>query len=343
MRIHPERLETQLRERLLPVYLVSGDEPLQVGECCDAIRAAARAAGHATREVLEAGSAFDWQQLTAEAAALSLFADRRLFDLRIPSGKPGTEGGRALLAYCADPPPDALLLISLPRIDRQQQGSKWFKAIDTIGAIVQVWPVEPHRLPAWVEQRLRQAGVAPTREAVELLAERVEGNLLAARQEIEKLLLLHGAGPLDVEQLNASVTDSARFDPFDLVDSALRGDPARCLHILSGLRSEGVPPARVLWALHREIRQLARISADVARGASPEQAVQRAKVFARRVGLVRQGATRLRAAQWLKLLDHCLGVDHAIKGLSPESPWLLLEAIALTMCGSRPLPILDGD
>lgn len=334
MKLYPDRLGGELaRGELLPIYLVSGDEPLQHGECCDAIRAAAKSAGHTTREVIEVGPGFDWQRLALEAATVSLFAEKKTIDLRVPNGKPGSEGGKALAAYCADPPPDTVLLLSLPRIDRQQKNSKWYKAIDQSGAITEVWPVEAQRLPAWIEQRLGQVGITATREAVRLLADRVEGNLLAARQEIDKLALLHGPGALDAEQMGGAVADSARYDPFDLVDSALRGEAARCVHILEGLRGEGVPPARVLWALHREVRQLAQIATDVARGLSIDHALSRTRVLPRRSGLVRQGVARLRAGQWLRLLDRCRSVDRAIKGLEHSQPWLLLEELVLTISG----------
>ena len=336
MRVYPDKLNSQLGKQLAASYLVSGDEPLQLGECCDAIRAAARAAGHTTREVLEAGSGFDWQQLAAEAASFSLFAEKKIIDLRIPNGKPGAEGSKALIAYCNDPPPDTLLLLTLPKIDRAQQNSKWFKALDALGAVIQVWPIDQQRLPAWIEQRLQAAGIQPSREAVRMLADRVEGNLLAARQEIEKLLLLHGPGALDADQLAAAVADSARYDVFELVDTALRGEAARCIHILDGLRGEGLAPAVVLWALHREVRSMSQISADVAKGLSPDHAITRARVFNKRTGLVRQALPHLRTAQWLSLLEHCHRADRAIKGAGSESPWLLLEDIALGMSGQRP-------
>ncbi len=333
MRVYPEKLSSHLASQLAPAYLLSGDEPLQSGECADAIRAAARAAGHTTREVLEAGNGFAWHRLEAEAAAFSLFAEKKIIDLRIPNGKPGAEGGRAIVAYCSNPPPDTLLLLTLPKIDRQQQNSKWFKAVDKLGAVIQVWPIDAQRLPAWIEQRLQQVGIQPTREAVRMLAERTEGNLLAARQEIEKLLLLQGEGPLDADQLTAAVTDSARYDVFELVDTALRGEAQRCVHILDGLRGEGVAPPIVLWALHREIRSLAQISADIAKGLSPDHAISRARVFAKRTGLVRQGLARLRTVQWLALLDRCHLADKTVKGVGHRQPWLLLEDIVLTVCG----------
>lgn len=333
MKVYPDKLREHLRGGLSPVYLVSGDEPLQSGECCDAIRSAARDAGHVTREVLEAESHFDWQRLANEATALSLFAEKKIIDLRLPGGKPGAEGGKAISAYCENPPPDTLLLLSLPKIDRQQQNSKWFKAIERVGTVVQVWPIEAQHMPRWIEQRLRVAGIQPTGEAVQILADRVEGNLLAAAQEIQKLLLLRGAGPLDATALLDAVADSARYDVFELVDSALRRQTGRCLHILRGLRGEGVAAPVVLWALHREAHSLSRMSADIARGMSVEHAISRARVFSKRTATVKKGLANLRTAQWLSLLAQCHQADRAIKGLLAQDPWLVLERIVLTMCG----------
>ena len=338
MRVYPDKLNEHLGTQLAATYLVSGDEPLQLGECGDAIRATARDAGHTTREVLEVGPGFDWHRLSAEAAAFSLFAEKKIIDLRVPNGKPGAEGSKALIAYCSNPPPDALLLLTLPKIDRQQQNSKWFKAIDALGVVIQVWPIDQQRLPGWIEQRLRSVGIQASREAVRMLADQTEGNLLAARQEIEKLLLLHGQGPLDADQLSAAIADSARYDVFELVDSALRGEALRCLHILEGLRTEGIAAPVVLWAMHREVRSMTRISADIAKGLNADQAIARAKVFNKRTALVRRGLKRLRTPEWLALLDHCHRADSAIKGLGSESPWLLFEDIVLTMSGQRPLP-----
>jgi DNA polymerase-3 subunit delta len=327
MRVRAEQLPQHLQKTLAPVYLVSGDEPLQLNEACDAVRAAARAAGHDNREVMEAGANFDWNDLLAEAASFSLFAEKKIIDLRLPGGKPGREGGKALTEYCDNPPPDTLLLLTLPKLDRQQQNSKWFKSVERLGAVVQVWPVEVQQLPQWIERRLRSAGLEPSREAVRMLAERVEGNLLAAHQEIEKLLLLHGTGPIDAEQLAGAVADSARYDVFELVDSALRGEMARCLRILEGLRGEGIAAPVVLWALHREIAQLGSVAIDSAKGLSLEHAMTRAKVWDRRKTLARTAVGRLKPVQWLSLLDECQAADAAAKGADPRDPWLLFEQI----------------
>jgi DNA polymerase-3 subunit delta len=335
LKVYPDKLHDQLRGTLAPVYLVSGDEPLQAGECCDAIREAARNAGHSAREVMEVDPGFDWQHLANEATAMSLFAEKKIIDLRIPGGKLGNEGGKAISAYCSDPPPDTLLLISLPKLDRQQQGSKWFKSVDKIGAVIQVWPIDVQRMPRWIEQRLKSAGIAPSREAVQILADRAEGNLLAAAQEIRKLVLLRGEGHLDEAELLDAIADSARYDVFELIDSALQRQPGRCLRMLEGLRGEGVAAPVVLWALHRESRSMAQISADIAKGMTPDHAVSRAKVFSKRTTLVRQAVGNLRTPQWLGLLRECQRADRAIKGSLAQDPWLVIERIVLTLCGQH--------
>jgi len=334
MRLRAEQLARHLGSELAPVYLVSGDEPLLLDEATDAIRRAARDAGHDNREVMEAGPGFDWNSLLAEAASFSLFAEKKIIDLRLPGGKPGREGGQALAEYCGNPPPDTLLLLTLPKLDRQQQNSKWFKSVEGRGVVIQVWPVELANLPDWIGQRMRQAGLQPSRDAITLLAERVEGNLLAARQEIEKLLLLHGEGPIDAEGLAEAVADSARYDVFDLVDSALRAELPRSLHILDGLKGEGVAAAVVLWALHREISQLAAIALETARGLSLDHAMSRAKIWEKRKALARQALSRHKPARWLSLLDSCQAADAAVKGADPRDPWMLFEQIIARICSS---------
>lgn len=339
MRLRFEDIHRHFKSELKPVYLVSGDEPLQQGEAADAIRAAARAAGYATREVYEADNKFDWGELSAAANSLSLFSDRRIIDLRVPGGAPGIPGGKALVEYAERPPEDTILLITLPKLDRRQQASQWFKALDRIGALVQVWPVDAGRLPQWINQRMQGRGLQPEPEAVRILAERVEGNLLAASQEIEKLLLIQGPGAVSAEQLTAAVADSARYDVFTLVDAALQGQIARALHILNGLRAEGTPEPVVLWALAREIRTLVSVAGELEKGASPQQAMAaRRDIWDKRKPLVAKGAQRLPAPRWRALLVLCAQADRAIKGRKRVDPWLLFQDITAQMAGLGRLP-----
>ena len=337
MRLPPERLADHLAKGLAPVYLISGDEPLQHGESADAVREQARQRGFTSREVMEQGANFDWQDLTLAAASLSLFCEQRIIDLRLPSPKIGAEGSKALSAYLERPPEDTLLLITCPKLDRAQLGSKWVKAVDKAGVLVQIWPVEGRRLLPWIEQRLSGRGLIAPREAVAMLADRVEGNLLAAAQEIEKLLLLQGPGRVSPEQLAASVADSARFDVYGLVDAALQGRAGRVQRMLDGLRDEGVPEPVVLWALAREIRALASMAWDLSRGQAVEQVMSRYRVWDKRKPLVRQGLKRFGVGKWRSLLRDCARVDAALKGLDPYAdPWEALLSLSIRMAGVQP-------
>ncbi|WP_457665466.1 DNA polymerase III subunit delta [Thiolapillus sp.] len=330
MRLRLDQLDAHLGGNLAPVYVVTGDEPLQQGEAADAIRAAARQAGYLSREIFEADARFDWNRLGEEANALSLFAEQKIIDLRLPTGKPGTTGSKALVAYCEQLPEDTLLLITLPKLPLT---SKWMKALDKAGVVVQIWPVDERQLPRWVQQRMRAAGLQAEPGVAQMLAEQTEGNLLAARQEIEKLALLFGNQKISQAQAAAAVSDSARFDVYSLVDAALAGKTRRCTRIIAGLAAEGIPLPVVLWALAREVRALNSMARDVAMGASVQQALARARVWKNRIPLVSAGLKRLDARQWAALLQQCQLADAMIKGAAPGDPWLQLEQITLAMAG----------
>lgn len=335
MRLRTDDLEGHLKRGLLPIYLVSGDEPLQLNEATDALRAAARAQGYTEREVLQVETGFDWASLAAAGSNLSLFAERKLIELRLPSGKPGDAGAKALTAYAAAPSPDNLLLISCGKLEKQQQSSKWFKALEAAGAVLQVWPVEPRALPGWIRQRLLSRGMQPTPEAAQLLAERVEGNMLAAAQEVEKLVLLHGAGPLDGEAVRAAVADSARYDVFELADAALGGDAARCARIVEGLRGEGEEPVLILWALVREVRTLALIAAEQAAGTPLDALLQQQRVWDKRKPLYHAALKRHNLRRWRALLRRAARLDRICKGAEPGTPWDELLQFSLLMAGVR--------
>lgn len=336
MRQRPEQLAAHLQQSLAPIYLVCGDEPLQAMEAADAIRGAARRAGHGERQVFHVESGFDWDQLAAAADNLSLFAEQRLIELRMPDGKPGDAGSKALTAYAANPPEDTLLLISAGRLDKRQQQSKWFKALESAGVVVQVWPVEAKALPGWIGERMRARGLNPSQAAAGLLAEKVEGNLLAAAQEVEKLALLHGEGEVDEAAVAAAVSDSSRYDVFELVDTALSGDAARVVRVVDGLRDEGTEPTLVLWALGREVRALAAMAADVAGGSSPERVMGEYKVWNRRKGPVGAALKRAGPNRWRGLLQRAARADRIVKGAEWGNAWEELLQLALLMAGARP-------
>jgi len=339
MKLNPAQLSKHLQGNLASVYAISGDEPLLCQEACDTIRAATRKLGFSERQVFNVESNFDWGNLLQASASLSLFADKRLLELRLPSGKPGDKGSAALLEYLARPPEDTVLLISLPKLDGSTQKTKWAKALidGQQTQFMQIWPVDAHQLPQWIRQRMAQAGLSASQEAVEMIAVRVEGNLLAAAQEIEKLKLLAVDGQVDASTVHAAVADSARFDVFGLIDATLNGEAAHALRMLEGLRGEGVEPPVVLWALARELRLLANIAQQYSQGMPLEKAFSSARppVWDKRRPLVSKALQRHSAARWALLLLDAQRIDAQIKGQAPGSPWSGLSLLTLNMCGQR--------
>lgn len=302
MKLTPDSLAAHLARGLAPVYLLSGDEPLLVGEAADAVRACARAAGFAERVVhfIERGS--NWSDVLADADNLSLFGARRLVELRMPSGKPGTIGSAAIVRLIERRDADTLLLIITGRLERESQSAAWVRAIEAQGATLTAWPIARGRLPAWLDERATRAGLQFDRAALELLADRTEGNLLAARQEIDRLALTVQGPKVGVAELTGSVGDSARFDVFTLGDAARSGNAARTLRVLDGLRAEGVEATLVLWSLLRELRQQ----------------------------LHGGGRLPLRAAP--RLIERASRADRAIKGRLRVNAWDELALLAADLC-----------
>ncbi|WP_194792121.1 DNA polymerase III subunit delta [Pseudomonas sp. UFMG81] len=339
MKLAPAQLNKHLQGQLAPVYIVSGDDPLLCQEAADAIRATARQQGYDERQVFSADANFDWGNLLLAGASLSLFAQRRLLELRLPSGKPGDKGAAALMEYCANPAEDTLLLISLPKLDGSAQKTKWGKALieGTHCQFIQIWPVDAQQLPQWINQRLSQAGLSAQRDAVDLIAARVEGNLLAAAQEIEKLKLLAEGNQITVETVQAAVADSARFDVFGLVDAILNGEAGHALRMLEGLRGEGVEPPVILWALARELRLLAGLAQQFSQGVPLDKAFSQARppVWDKRRPLVSKALQRLSAQRWAMLLQDAQRIDAQIKGQAEGSPWTSLARLSLLMAGQR--------
>lgn len=335
MKLYYDKLGAHLQQGLQPVYLLSGDEPLQLMEAGDAIRRCARESGFAEREVMHVEPGFDWDALLAASNSMSLFAEQRLIELRMPNGKPGKEGGKVLTEYAANPPPDTVLLITSGKLDRSAQNSKWFKSLDKAGVTLAVWPVEPQALPGWVMQRMRSRGMQPTPEAAQLLAERVEGNMLAAAQEVEKLLLLYGESPIDAQQVEEGVADSARYDIFELVDTALLGDVPRTSRVVQGLRGEGVEPVLVLWALLREIRSLVKMAAEIEKGDAIDPVMEQFRIWNKRKPPVKAGLRRHNLKRWQLLLRRAGRIDRMIKGIEPGNAWDELLQLALLMAGVR--------
>jgi DNA polymerase-3 subunit delta len=339
MQLKPEQIDTHLRKQLAPIYFISGDEPLRVMEAADAIRAAARGQGYDERDVLTAQAGFDWGNLMSEASNLSLFSQRRVIDLRLPTGKPGAEGSKALRAYAEQPPEDTLLLITAGKLDPSARKSKWVQTLDKAGVVVFVWPLKGQEFNTWVAQRMRQRGLQPTADAVTLLSDRVEGNLLACVQEIEKLYLLQGECEVDAGDILALVADNARYDVFGLLDSVLAGKAARSVRMLQGLRAEGLVPQIVIWALSRELRQLTAMATAIASGQPVQAVLSQYRVWpAERKSIVAAALRRLSMAQCAALLQHCARVDRISKGQGAGSAWDELLQLTLNMAGHQVLP-----
>ncbi|MEH6650218.1 MAG: DNA polymerase III subunit delta [Motiliproteus sp.] len=332
MKLKPEQFASQLRQSLLPVYLLTGDEPLLIQECGDQLRQHVRDNGFSDREVFHADAGFSWESLLQSSQSLSLFADKQLIELHIPNGKPGAKGAPILTQLLQNPSPDNLLVIYCPKLDAAAQRSAWFKAIDKIGAILQFWPVEPQRLPGWIQQRCRASQLTIDNDAAQQLADRVEGNLLAAAQEIEKLKLISPDGNLSQDAIDGGVADHARYDSFALLDAALAAKPARCLKVLQGLKAEGVDAIALLGSLTWELRKLLDLS--LRSGAISEADYKKHRIWGKRKTLISQSLRRLRSHQLETMLQQCAVTDQAVKGMRSDDPWLLLSSLYLQLAGA---------
>ncbi len=331
MKIQANQLSAHLKKSLAPCYLVTGDEHLLVDEALDAIRETARERGFSTRELHVATTGFDWAQLTASSGNLSLFAEQRIIELRLPTGKPGRAGGQAIIELVEASGPENLFIVTAPKLDKGAAASKWAKAIGQKGVTVPVWPISLRELPGWIASRMRSVGLKPEREAVTLIADRVEGNLLAAGQEIEKLRLLLGEGPVSAEDVSNAVANSSRYDVYKLTDAALAGDAARAVRILGGLRAEGVEPVIVMWALTRELRTLSSLDDEVRQGGDLGGAMQRNGVWRNRQGLVRSCIGRHQHGDFHRMLKVSGRADAAAKGQRGSDPWQMATDIVVGM------------
>jgi DNA polymerase-3 subunit delta len=330
MSIKPEQLAQSLSGELKRCYLVFGDETLIVEECADTIRAAARSAGCTEREIIDIAGAGDWQQLLQSAGSLSLFADRKLIEIRLPSGKPGAEGSKALQEYLSLDTEDVLLIIA-GKVDKQSQRAKWFTRIDQDGLAVQIWPIGRRELPGFLQQRLKGAGLRADRDAVQLLAERVEGNLLAAVQEVDKLKLLTTSEHVTVDTVLNSVLANARYSTFGLADTALSGDAVAALRTLRGLEAESTQPPAVLWPLNRDIALLAGLYDDCAKGQALSRAMNQRGVWRSRMALVQGAAERQNASGIARLQKLAFQADATVKGFEKGNPWDILDQLVVLL------------
>lgn len=334
MRIKPENLSNELKKALQPVYLLTGDEPLQLIESADMLRRVARKQGFTERQVFHVEQGFDWGLLLQEANSMSLFAEKKVLELRFTSPKPGDAGSKAICEYCQRISPDNLLIVSMPKLDKRSQSAKWFKALENNGVVIQSWPIEGGQLSQWIVRRMQSRELTADRDAVSLLTEKVEGNLLAAAQEIEKLSLKAPA-KITAEDILESSSDDAKYDVYKLVDAAIAGNYKRFAKILTGLKAGGEAPSLVLWAFTREIRSMVTMSHDVRQGVSLGQVLSKHHVWDNRAAVVKAGLTRFKVDQWLGLLGRAIRVDQVIKGLHNGDVWDELLDLGFSISGKE--------
>ncbi len=330
MRMSTEQLAPHLTRELKPLYTVFGDEPLLALEASDRVRAKARADGYIEREILTVDSGFKWAQLAMAASSQSLFASLKLLELRIPSGKPGIEGAETIREFCAALPADTVTLIYLPEIDWRAQKAAWFEALDHAGVTVEAKAVPRKALPQWLAGRLKAQGQDADAEALAFIAERVEGNLMAAFQEVQKLALLFPQGAISFEQVREAVLDVARYDVFNLGEAMIEGDAVRLSRMLDGLKGEGAAPPMALWSLSEEIRAIGKLLAGVESGRPLNMLWREARVWgAAHQNSMQQNLRRFSPLQVTHALRHAAAIDRMVKGLAKGDAWDELLRLAL--------------
>lgn len=336
MQLRHEQLSSHLQKTLAPIYLVSGDVPLLIQEACDAIRLTAFNQGYLERKTFHIETGFSWQELLNTADNFSLFSEKQLLELRIPNNSLGEGGGKVLQAYTERIPADKILMISMGKLEAAAQRTAWFKAVMNAGVVVQIWPIERTQLPRWIAERLAKAKLKIEPVGVQLLVDYAEGNLLAAKQEIEKLQLIFGEDKtLTAEDIAQAINDSARFDVFIFIDVALQGDRKRLLRVLNGLQAEGIEPILILWAITRELRSLVIQAQAVAKNISIEKVLQEHRVWEKRKPLVRAALQRHTVQQLQEMLIQASVIDRMIKGLEPGNVWDALIDLGLAITGVR--------
>jgi DNA polymerase-3 subunit delta len=332
MVIKADQLPALLSKSLAPVYLVAGAEPLLVQECRDLIIQMAQQQGFAERTVHEVGKNFDWDLLAEDAAALSLFSSRKILDIRLPTGRPGRDGSKALVERVQSPDPDILPLVSCGKWDTGLRKSKWATELARAGVLVEIWPVKPHQLPQWIRSRMVAAGLDPEPDAIAMLADLVEGNLLAAQQEIDKLVLLEPGARVRAEDVTRAVANSARFDAFRLVECALQGQLGDCLRVASGLRRTDVAIQAVSGALYRELTMADTVRSAIQSGENESSVFGKLRIWPARQTPIRQALRRLSEFDFGELFRALALIDRQSKGRAQGDPWQTLDHLLWFLC-----------
>jgi len=330
MPLRADQLASSLQRGLVRVYLVGGEEPLLLQECCDQIRQAAKTQGFIERELLQVDGNFDWSELQ-RVAAPSLFATQKIIDLRLRTGKPGREGAKVLTEWANAPDPDMVLLVSCEQWDAASRKSKWAASLERAGQRVDIWPIKAQELPRWLEQRMRQHGMQPEPEVLRILADRLEGNLLAARQEIDRLALIRGAGSVTVDDVLKVVANSSRFDAFALAEHMLTGNLQEGLRVSAGLRRMDTPLPMLLGALLKELKTTEAYSQAMSRGESESMVFKRLNVWHNRQGTVRAAARRLDTRLRYDAFKMLSLIDKQSKGRAAGDPWQSIDTLLLRL------------
>jgi len=336
VKVYPEKLTSHIKNANSPIYIVSGDEPLLVQEVCDQIRSGLRNQGYTERDLFHAEANFDWQQVLFSASSMSLFAEQKLIEIRMSSIRPGDKGA-ALKTFAENPTPGTVILLVMPRLEKKVSSSKWFKTIEQAGAHVQIWPIELKALPGWVNTRFKKAGLKASREAVAIMVERIEGNLLAAVQEIERLKLVSSDGNIDVADVVEGVANSSRYDVFTLLDSAVAGDTRRTLKVVQGLKLEGVDMLYIVAMLSRELRSLAMMAIEL-NATSLDAALKKGRVWAKRKEPVSKCLRDHPAREFQELLSRLSDIDQMVKGIVTGNPWDELTSVVMALAGAKVTP-----
>jgi len=321
MKLRPEQLGAHLQGQLAAIYLVSGDEPLQQQEACDAILQQAKQQGFTERQRIDVDAKFDWQQLSAAANSRSLFSNQTLIDLNLGNKKPGSAGSKAFIHYTQHLPKDKILLIRSQKLDGSAQKSKWYQALDKAGVTIQVWPINPQQMPGWLKQQAQQFNLTIETNALQSLAEYSEGNLLSAKQTLEKLSLVYANEKINLEMMRNNISQASHYDVFDLMDACLQGDVKRVVTIAHQLKQEGLATAIINWAIARELRLMISMQQLMRQGQNFMSACKQQRIWQQRQAMVKAALNRHNLQQWQRLLQQAAKLDRLIKGAETGNVW----------------------
>jgi len=331
MKISSENLSNELTKNFLNCYLISGDEPLLVQESHDLIRKKAYTEGFITRESYDQTQSLNWQEIINSSSNMSLFSDKKIIEIRFISSKPGREAINSIIDLIGRLNQDLMLIISMPKLDKASLSAKWCQNIQKKGAIIQIWPLKSNEFPFWLEKRIKAAGLNATREAILILADRVEGNLLAAAQAIEKLKLYLGDGSVSEAVMQKVVSDDSRYDVYKLIDAILVGDIQLSLRVLQSLQNESMDAVVIIWALNRELRLLSKLSFAIESGANQNEVMQSYRIWSSRQNIVSLCLDRHRVSNFHSMIKACAHADNIAKGQEQGDKWQLIKNIILTL------------